>query len=302
MTSKNAHLGPILASKDGCDVIDCEACGFAHIKPLPSEDDLAAFYRDNFYTVEKPDYLAASTADAEWLSVSFGQRYAQFEKLLGRSSGRVLDIGCGPGDFLKEGDERGWTVTGVEPSIHASEFARQRGLDVYTSMFDPDIFKGQAPFDIIHMSEVLEHIVDPAKLIEQASHLLAPGGLVCVSVPNDFNGFQACLTEQKGFEQWWVVPDHHINYFTFDSLEALLQSAGLVPCHRTTNFPMEMFLLMGDNYREDPALGKQLHGKRKAFDIALSRHENGENLRLFYEALGAAGLGRLAIVTARKAP
>ena len=56
------------------------------------------------------------------------------------------------------------------------------------------------------MSEVLEHLPDPAGLLRTCHGLLEPGGLVTISVPNDFNPFQQALQDHLGFEPWWVAP------------------------------------------------------------------------------------------------
>ncbi len=67
-----------------------------------------------------------------------------------------------------------------------------------------------------------------------------------------------------------------------------------------TSFPMEAFLLMGDNYVGDPALGRASHAKRKRFDLALEQAGFGEARRALYRALAEAGIGREAVVIAVK--
>ena len=67
-----------------------------------------------------------------------------------------------------------------------------------------------------------------------------------------------------------------------------------------TSFPMELFLLMGENYVANEEIGKECHSRRKRFDMALEKAGMGETRRKFYRALSNAGLGREAIVIARK--
>ena len=137
------HVGPVILSKDGCDVIRCESCGFSHIMPIPSEEDLAAFYKEEFYANEKPDYLTSSHADFDWLELGFSDRFELFEETLGRT-GSVLDIGSGPGNFLETGKKRGWEITGVEPSSQASEYANSRGLNTLCTFLTPDTFDNRS--------------------------------------------------------------------------------------------------------------------------------------------------------------
>jgi len=105
---------------------------------------------------------------------------------------------------------------------------------------------------------------------------------------------------RNGEEPWWLVPPHHLNYLSFTSLEELLRRLDLEIIDTMTSFPMELFLLMGENYVDNEAVGKECHTRRKRFDLALEKAGMGDTRRKFYRALSNAGLGREAIVIARK--
>lgn len=297
------HTGEVVATVDGVDVIDCEVFGYRHVIPLPDPETLKAFYEEEFYQNEKADYLAASAEDIEWKQCEFTRRYQSAEKRLPESghSGpkAVLDIGCGPGEFLALGQSRGWAVQGVEPSPVAAEYARSSGVDVVTGFFDAEMAQSLGQFDFVHMSEVLEHIPNPIEILEVVWGILKPGGVVCVSVPNDFSPVQQVLVETGEYKPWWVVPDHHLNYFDFDSLLRLFTKVGFEVFEKTTNFPMEVFLLMGQNYTQTPELGQRLHSWRKTFDMTMSQH-NPDLLQAFYDGLANAGMGRLAVMFGQK--
>lgn len=292
------HAGPVVCTVGDIEVIDCEVCGFKHIVPLPTPEELQAFYEEEFYQSEKTNYLDEAHEDFAWKKVELSLRFEVAETLLTTSSKRLLDIGSGPGDFLAVGKELGWDCVGVEPSEVASSHAKSRGLTVHNAFFDQDLAQDLGSFDFIHMSEVLEHVAQPKPLVELAYSLLKPGGVMCVSTPNDFNPLQATVTHEFKKDDWWVVPDHHLNYFDFDSLERLLQTSGLSIEKRLTNFPMELFLLMGQDYTQIPSKGRELHGWRKNMDIALSKQS--ETMEAFYSAMANAGFGRLAIAFASK--
>jgi SAM-dependent methyltransferase len=295
------HSGPVVRTVVGVDVIDCAVCGFKHVDPLPDQGALETLYTEDFYQADKIDYLKEAEEDLPWLQRLFADRCDLIEAASGAPGARsVLDIGCGPGFFLDTARGRGWTGLGLEPSPDAVAFARGRGLDVRQGFFTADAVADAAPFDAVHMSEVLEHVLDPRALLEDARAVLKPGGVLCVSVPNDFNPFQTALVEAGTHGPWWIVPDHHLNYFDFASLEGLIARAGFDLRARDTTFPMEMFLLMGHDYTGEPALGRQVHGWRKAFDLTLADHDGNAARRALYGALAAAGLGRLAVVAAVK--
>lgn len=293
-----SHSGEVVATVAGHEVIDCTICGFKHVVPLPSAEKLQSFYEDEFYQSEKENYLSEADEDFAWKQVEMKLRFNVAGQMLKSGGQSLLDIGSGPGDFMAVGQQLGWQCLGVEPSKVACEHTLNRGLKAINGFFDTELAQQLDTFDFIHMSEVLEHVPDPAHLLGTAVELLKPGGVLCVSVPNDFNPLQAQVVEGASRDPWWVVPDHHLNYFDFDSLETLIGNSGLVCQRRLTNFPMELFLLMGQDYTTDPTLGRKLHGWRKSMDIQLANSQ--ETQAALYESLANAGFGRLAIVFATK--
>jgi SAM-dependent methyltransferase len=229
----------------------------------------------------------------------YGDRLEALMSALGaeQPAGRsLLDVGCGPGNFLEAALRAGWRVQGVEPSHRAAQHAQSKGLRIHNRMFDAELARILAPFDAIHCMNVLEHVPDPIGLLSAIHKCIRPGGALCVGVPNDYNAFQRAL-RQAGKRPWWVVPPHHLNYFTFESLEALLRRCGFVPASRLTSYPMETFLLMGRDYVGDDRAGQEMHAERKAFDSALNALDPVIR-RKFYQSLAAAGFGREAIVVA----
>ena len=100
--------------------------------------------------------------------------------------------------------------------------------------------------------------------------------------------------------EWWLAPPHHLNYFDFESLEGALTRLGLKLAERTTSFPMEAFLMMGDNYVGDATLGRACHNKRKNFDLAFEKSGLTHLRREFYRSLAKLGIGREAVVIAVK--
>lgn len=297
-----AHRGAVIDRVNAHDIIACEACGFRHVLPLPTREQLRAAYDEAYYRDEKPTYVARSREDAEWSRLAWDDRLSLFEDLLGKDGARpfsVLDIGCGPGWFLKAAQDRGWKTQGIEPSRQASEHARTLGPKVVNAMFDEKSAPTLDCADVVHLNNMLEHVADPISLLKLAIGRAWPGGLVCVGVPNDYNALQEAA-RAGGTAPWWLAPPHHLNYFDFASLEALLKRLGLDIVETLTSFPMELFLLMGENYVGNDALGRDCHSRRKHFDLALENAGLGAVRRKLYGALAKAGIGREAIIVARK--
>ncbi len=124
-------------------------------------------------------------------------------------------------------------------------------------------------FDAVNLNNVLEHVPDPAAILLAARGILNPAAVLCVNVPHDFSPLQVAAAATRGTGEWGRSPAAHLNYFDFATLANLLERLDFHIEEKTTSFPMEAFLLMGDNYTKDPALGRACHGKRKNFDLAL---------------------------------
>lgn len=294
------HAGPVEAAVNGMEIIACESCGFRHAIPLPSAADLAAEYADAYYADAKPTYLRDAGADQQWAALAQHDRLDAVARALGRPPGTLIEIGSGPGFFLETAAAKGWTAIGIEPSRQAASFAQGRGLCVHNRTLDDAAAHGLPMADAIAATNVLEHLADPIGALALARDLLKSGGVLCLTVPNDFNPLQVAARDAKGHAPWWIAPPHHLNYFDFESLEALVTRLGLRPVERLTSFPMEAFLLMGDDYVADPATGRAAHAKRKSFDLAFETAGLGDVRRRLYGALAAAGIGREATVIAVK--
>jgi SAM-dependent methyltransferase len=174
------------------------------------------------------------------------------------------------------------------------------GLEIVEQFLDDAIVPQLGKFDVVHLSQVLEHIPHPRDMVTRVHTLLEPDGLICVVVPNDYNPFQIALRNACGFRPWWVAPPHHINFFDFASLKQLLECCGFKVIHQETTFPIDMFLLMGDNYIGDNDLGRACHGRRKNFDLNLSKAGFGSLKQELYKALAGLGLGREVVLIGRK--
>lgn len=294
------HRGEVLHQVNGYDVIECEICGFKHIIPIPGRDELDKIYREEYYTQEKPFYLERFREDLEWWNLVYDERYNTFESLMHKDQRCILDVGSGPGFFLLRGKERGWDTLGIEPSIKAAEHSRSLGLNIVEDFLDDKMAAKLGKFDVVHMSEVLEHISNPKKMMELAHNLLNPGGLVCVVVPNDYNPIQKILTSNFRYSPWWVAPPHHINYFDFTSLSGLLKESGFEPVYQEATFPIDIFLLMGYNYIGNDELGRKCHAKRKQLELNIDHAKCSIHKREIYRQLADWGIGREVCIVGKR--
>jgi SAM-dependent methyltransferase len=213
---------------------------------------------------------------------------------------RALDVGCGTGELVQALAGAGWEAIGTEPAAAIAEIGRARGLRIEGTTASAYLEKwraeGEPPFGGITLMNVLEHVPDPAQLLLELAPALAPGGRLAVRVPNDFNPLQDAALRALGGEPWWVAVPDHVNYFDHASIAGLIEQVGLEVIDRSADFPMELFLLMGDDYRNDPNVGRQVHARRRQAEMAL----DAPTRRNLGRAWASAGIGRNAFVVARR--
>jgi 2-polyprenyl-3-methyl-5-hydroxy-6-metoxy-1,4-benzoquinol methylase len=298
------HHGQALGSYGEYQLIACDPCGFIHVDPLPTESELATVYDEKFYAEDKPQYLTKMEQERPyWDEAVYRYRYDIFEKFLGNVPGNILDVGCSGGFFLRYGQERGWRVQGVEPSRQAAAYAKTiLGVEIIQDYFQ-HVLQTSLPenLNVIHMQFVLEHLPNPIEICRKAYELLKPGGILCIEVPNDFNPTQQLLHEQQGLPEYWVSIPHHLNYFNRASLSGLLERIGFQIAHEEASFPMEFFLLMGENYVGNDEIGASCHQRRMHLEQTLAKTPESRALRnRLYQAMAEMGIGRTLTVFAQK--
>lgn len=292
------------------------AHGFRQVWPRPTEEALRTFYSETFYDSHSPTYLEQVSQDRVFWDATWSLRRSMMEAALPPSRRRLLDVGASGGFLLDHFREHGWEVHGIEPSRRAVAWAKtHHQLDLFCGELldypvrppnasfepEPDPAVSDSRFDAIHCAQVLEHVLDPVACIERIASLLAPGGVAFIELPNDFNSFQEAARKELKKPAWWVAPKVHLNYFDAESLSAVLAASGLVEEDRLASFPMELFLLMGEDYIGHPDVGSACHAKRMRFEKTLFENGHSETLLKFYRALAKASLGRTIGILARKA-
>ena len=135
--------------------------------------------------------------------------------------GRLLEIGCGNGEFLGGMRARGWDVVGVEPDPVANASARRRfGLDVLRDPIEEARFEA-ASFDAIAMNNVIEHLENPVRTLGECARLLRKGGELVIVTPNvESLGHRVFGRAWRGLEQ-----PRHFFLFSLRTLKAAFRSA-----------------------------------------------------------------------------
>ena len=296
--SKN-HFGEIILHKGKTDIINCKICKFIHIDPIPSEKELLKFYQEEFYQEVKPTYHEKDEKEIKYWNMSYDEKLNILETNNIKSK-NILDVGSGGGFFLRRAKEKGWNVLGIEPSLTAAKYAESHKIPTIRDFFEKVDFSKHKKFGAIHMNAVLEHSRSPNKILKISHSLLEKKGMLIVEVPNEFNPLQLIAQKSLQKDEWWIVPKQHVNYFNFKSLSKLLKHNGFEITFKQATFPLEIFLLMGFDYINNSKIGLKKHQERMNFEQNLNEQNAQKLKQKIYQKFAEIGIGRRAIIYAKK--
>ena len=146
---------------------------------------------------------------------------------------KVLEVGCGmgfTGRAIKEREKSGVEVTGIEIVPEMAEKARAN-LD---NVISGDVEKVELPFgkeyfDCILYGDVLEHLINPWKLLRQHCEFLQKGGYVIMSIPNiaHYRTIQMLCRKEWKYADAGILDSTHLRFFTLKSIKRMVSDAGL---------------------------------------------------------------------------
>lgn len=209
------HHTPLL-TEQSLVIVRCRRCRLVFVNPQPTARQLRRFYAQYFPPESAPLW-------AKQMGQVFRREGREY-LLRRKKHGRLLDVGCGFGFFLKMMRDAGWDVVGVEPSPTAAASARRRfGLNVLAGRLEDASFPPES-FDAITLWYVLEHVPNPMDTLARCSALLKPGGALIVRVPNNNAMIDAVLARLGRFGQrfFLIRPPRHLFDYTLDTLTQLL--------------------------------------------------------------------------------
>jgi SAM-dependent methyltransferase len=202
------------STKNKSDYERCRLCGASHARILERRgwryhrcatcDALTKLLSEQEYAAIEPSYDPGPTSVVqggelvrEYLGVD-QHRSVLATVDVGRRHPTFLDIGCGAGGALLAAKELGWQAEGVEPSRAHSTIARKLGFVVHEGFFDPSGFAGRQ-FDVVLMSHVVEHLLEPRGFLQAVVGVLAPGGKLVLITPNA----SSLVAQLSG--RWWPM-------------------------------------------------------------------------------------------------
>jgi SAM-dependent methyltransferase len=211
------------------ELCSCSGCGSAFVNPRPSLEQIQNFYARTSYRAQESespqsrwDRLLAeeknypnTTLDAERMADRC-RRFARGDDF--------LDVGAGDGFFSRAARARSFRVHALEPSPAGRRvFALMNGFEPEPALLDLDFARRHpAAFDVVLLSQVLEHVSDVEETLAVLGRVLKADGIVAVAVPH----FRSWSSRLQGRNDMFITPPEHLNFFTAPGLLRLFERQG----------------------------------------------------------------------------
>ncbi|MBD9438875.1 class I SAM-dependent methyltransferase [Pseudomonas sp. PDM04] len=274
--------------------------GFLEAVDRPTPQALSEYYEQAYYQNEASSSFRKSYSpeELEVIELRIAQKAAQARMLLSNDQpGSLLDVGCGEGFVLRFFERIGWQVQGID---YSRAGVQQVNPDYIDHVEQGDVFKlleariaSEKQFDLVWLGNVLEHVLDPVGLLHSLRQLVAPGGLLVVTVPNDGTAYHEQLYASGVItDRFWIAMPDHLSYFNADSLRQIAEATRWDCLAILGDFPIDLFLAHeGSNYVADRSRGPAAHRARLTLERLIGQ-AGIEASNRFYAALADVGFGR----------
>lgn len=217
MKVKNTH-GSCLISDEKFRLVKCTNCGLVYINPRPVQAKIDSYYNFNYY-------LSIESIKA-FIERLFSH-YSIFRKkrmiMRYKKTGRILDIGCGNGDFISSFSlNNKWEFYGVEPNPVGYNLTKKK---IKNNIFNKRLLDCKFPdayFDVVTMWHVFEHLYDPNKELQEIKRILKKDSILIIGVPNSKSfGFKI------GREYWFHLDaPRHLYHYNPTTINKMLNKNG----------------------------------------------------------------------------
>lgn len=218
------------------NIIECNNCKLLTRDKVFTRKEIENLYSQDYFCNLQKDYFSAGITrdfNSSLRVLDFKNRLKKISHFTKLSRGRILDIGCATGVFLKVAKDKGWKTTGVEVSNYAASFGRKK--------FNLKIFLGELKdaslnsnyFDVATGWDLIEHVENPTELVKEIRRVLKPKGYIALqtTMTDSLLFLIADVTYRITFGKFAKLaqiayPIHHSNHFSRQTLKELLKKNG----------------------------------------------------------------------------
>ena len=202
-------------------IVICSSCGMKFVNPRPKTSEIGKYY-------ESPDYISHNTGKKNGLNFLYRQvrnflvkKKCKLVKEHSRGK-KLLDIGCGTGEFIFFCKKNGFDVTGIEPSENPRFFAQTKyKLDVHEETYLDNLIHPE--FDVITLWHVLEHVHLLNERMNKIMEIMKPDGTLIIAVPNSDSW------DARYYGKFWAAYDlpRHLYHFSRETMQVLAKNHAL---------------------------------------------------------------------------
>lgn len=220
-------------ARNNLSIYSCSSCALEFQFPQPGDSTLASIYSSDYFLGSKD---AQSLQNQQCLKRATARLYLDaLAPFLAPDRPRLLEIGCGHGDFLVQAQSRGFEVEGLEYSEHAARQANALLGRPAVRVGSPEAGRLHSAYDLIAAFDVIEHLRAPRLALESMHAALKPGGIIALVTPS-LDSWSRRLMGRY----WMEYKTEHLTYFSRKSLANLLSATGFhqprfLPNYKTLN-------------------------------------------------------------------
>jgi 2-polyprenyl-3-methyl-5-hydroxy-6-metoxy-1,4-benzoquinol methylase len=222
----------------GIRIEACDRCGLVLQNPQPTDRELAAIYGIDYFIgasgndqfAQQFELVKRATARLQLDEIAaYLTEHGRSEKKL-----RLLEVGCGHGNMLYEARARGFLVEGLEYSVDAAQRANDNlGAEVVRVGAVGETALPEKSYDICILADVIEHVRDPENFLRHISRILKDDAVIFIATPSTDSWSARALGRQ-----WMEFKPEHLFYFSRETIQRLLASAGFSDITITTGRKM----------------------------------------------------------------
>lgn len=220
-TQMHLWVKDLFLTGEAFEIQECLKCGLLFTEPRPDPNSIGKYYQSEEYYSHQENKNGFIPRIYETVKgFNLQKKYKLATK--GMTKGRMLEIGCGAGDFLKVMENKGWNCTGIEPSENAKAIARKKAK---AQLYNPEDINSlpDESFNLITMWHVLEHVDNLKEEVMHLERLLKKGGRLVLALPN----FKSADAEY--YREYWAAYDvpRHLNHFCRESINNIFKNTTL---------------------------------------------------------------------------
>ncbi len=229
-------------SQEHFSIVKCDNCLHRSTYPIPAIQELSKYYPETYYahvgskksfrnkikwSLKRQCYRNAMSGKASSNHASTHAQCSRLGKFLAEppltGKRRLLDVGCGAGEYIRFAKSRGWQASGIEIDAKAVDSGIKAGLDIVQGSAESLPVESDS-FDVVRMWHVLEHAYSPMAVLAEVNRVLRPRGFFLLSVPNFASSQRIVLGN------CWPHLDvpRHLHHFNPESLKKALESNGFI--------------------------------------------------------------------------